>query len=267
MQRSPLAAVALAVLLLTAGCSGVIGGDSQTPTDGSTPVDDGAANTIPGVEDGQLTNATALFAAHDRGVVETGFENEVRINATVVQSGQAVDIQRRQRTIVAAGRGEFQYQTVNGQGGGFVKFDHCGNESVWVIRGTLGDEVRYQVRDEVPPTRTLTGTALLGNYVNGTNATAVDVREEGELTLVTFETTRLPAETNALPANASDVRDYRAQFVVDTEGRIHGLVAEGTYDLQGETRTFSVTYNLKRLDDPSVQRPDWAGEALANASA
>jgi hypothetical protein len=264
MQRSPLAAVALAVLLITAGCSGVFGGDGTPSPAEPTPADGDAASAIPGVEDGRVTNATALLAAHDDELVAAGFENEVRVNATIIQQNQTVDVTRSQQTVVEAGRSEFQYRTVNGNNGGFVRFDHWGNESVWVIRGQLGDTTRYQVRDGIAQTETLTGTALLQNYLDGSNATAVEVREEDGLTLTTFETTTLPDDTNALPANGSDIRDYRVRFVVDSQGRIHGLVAEGTYDLRGEARTFEVRYNLVSLDDPPVTRPDWAGEALRN---
>lgn len=262
MQRSPLAAVALAVLLVTAGCNGLaLGGDGTTePTSAGD-----AADSIPGVQNGQVTNATALLAAHDRGLVNAGFENEVQVNATIVRRDRAVDVQRRQRTIVEAGGGEFQYQTVNGGGSGSVQFDHWGNDSVWVVRGQLGNTTRYQVRQQTPATESLTGTALMRHYVEGSNATAVNVREENGLTLVTFETTALPS--SGLPANGTDVRDYRARFVVDTQGRIHGLVVEGTYDLRGEARTFTISYDLKRLDDPSVSQPDWAGQALRNQSA
>jgi hypothetical protein len=262
MQRSPIAVVALAVLLVTAGCNGpALGGDG-----GGDPADSEAANSVPGVENGQVTNATALLAAHDRALVESGFETDVRVNATVVQQDQVVEVQRRQQTVVEPGRSEFQYRTVNGQNSSFVQFDHWGNESVWVVRGRLGDTTRYQVRDQQVPTERLTGTALLRNYINVSNATAVNVSEEGDLTLVTFETTTLPRSRDGLPANGSDVRDYRARFVVDTEGRVHGLVVEGTYDLRGEARTFDVTYNLQRLDSPTVERPDWVGAALANSS-
>lgn len=266
MQRSPLAAVALAVLLVTAGCSGVLGGDSSPTSTSPTPVDNDAANAIPGVENGRVTNATALLAAHDRGLVAAGFENEVRVNATIVRQNQTVRVQRRQQTIVEAGRGEYRYRTVNGNNGGFVRFDHWGNESVWVIRGQLGNTTRYQIRNEVAQTESLTGTALLRNYINNSNATAVEVKQKNGLTLTTFETTTLPGDPDALPVNGSAVRDYRARFVVDSQGRIHGFVAEGTYDLRGEPRTFEVSYNLVRLDDPSVTQPDWAREALRNKS-
>lgn len=260
MQRS-LAAVALALLLVTAGCNGLGLADGGDGGDGG---ETGAANEVPGVEEGTVTNATALLAAHDEGLVAAGFENEVQVNATVIQQDQAVDTRRRQQTIVEAGGGEYQYRTVNGQGDGFIRFDHWGNQSVWVTRGQLGDTTRYQVRDEAAATGSLTGSALLGNYLDGSEATAVDTREENGLTLVTFETTTIPDDPDALPVNNSAVSDYETRFVVDTQGRIHTLVVEGTYELRGEARAFRVGYELKRLDSPSVSQPDWVGEALRN---
>jgi hypothetical protein len=259
MQRS-LAAVALALLLVTAGCNGL------GLADGGDGGDTDAANEVPGVESGTVTNATALSAAHDRGLVAAGFENEVQVNATTIQQDQVVDTQRRQRTIVEAGGSEYQYRTVNGAGGGFIQFDHWGNDSVWVTRGQLGNTTRYQVRDQAAARESLTGSALLENYLDGSEATAIDTREEDGLTLVTFETTTVPDDPDALPVNNSAVSEYEARFVVDTQGRIHGLVVEGTYELRDESRTFRVGYELKRLDGPSVSQPDWARTAIRNQS-
>jgi hypothetical protein len=265
MQRS-LAAVALALLLVTAGCNGLGLADGGDGGDGGDSGETGAANEIPGVEGGTVTNATALLAAHDRGLVAAGFENEVQVNATVIQQDQAVDTRRRQQTIVEAGGGEYQYRTINGGGSGFIQFDHWGNDSVWLTRGQLGNTTRYQVRNQAAPAESLTGSALLRNYLNGSEATAVDTREENGLTLVTFETTTLPDDSDALPVNNSAVSEYEARFVVDTQGRIHALVVEGTYELRGESRSFRVGYELERLDGPSVSQPDWAGAALRNQS-
>jgi hypothetical protein len=271
MQRSAAATVALALLLITAGCSGVLGGGTPTdtgdrsPTDtGSpSPVDDGAGSAVPGVANGTLTNATALLAAHDEGLLATGFENQVRVNATVLQQGQRVDVTRRQQTLVEPDRTEFRYRSVNGQGSGFVRFDHWGNRSTWVVRGQYGETTRIQLRDRTPATGTLTGSALLSNYLQS-GAAVTNVTERDGLTYATMETTEPPATGDALPDNATNVRDYRARTIVDSQGRIHALAARGTYDLAGETETFAVSYRTVRLDEPSVGQPDWAAEALAS---
>jgi len=254
MQRSPLAvsAVALLVLAATLGAALTLAG--------------GAAGAPPGVEDGEVTNATALLAAHQQGLVDAGFENRVRVNATVVRQDQVTDVRRSQQTVVEAGGGEYQYRTVNGGEGGFVRFDHWGNRSVWVTRGQLGNTTRYQVRDRRAPTRSLSGAALLGTYLNGSAATATGTREADGRTLTVFETTTPPSDASALPVNRSQVEEYEARFTVDSQGRIHTFVAEGSYELRGEVRTFRIGYETQRLDAPSVSQPDWAGEALRNRS-
>ncbi|TSD09307.1 hypothetical protein DP107_16305 [Haloglomus irregulare] len=264
MQRSSLAALALALLLVTAGCNGLALGDGGDGGDGSDGGDGATGSALPGVEDGEVTNTTALLAAHQQGLVDAGFENRVRVNATVVQQDRVTDVQRSQQTVVEAGGGEYQYRTVNGGGSGFVRFDHWGNRSVWVTRGQVGNTTRYQVRDQAAPMRSLSGAALLGTYLNGSAATAAETREEDGRTLTVFETTTPPADANALPVNRSQVEAYEARFVVDSQGRIHTFVAEGSYELRGEVRTFRIGYETQRLDAPSVSQPDWTGEALRN---
>ncbi|WP_276258603.1 DUF7537 family lipoprotein [Haloglomus litoreum] len=267
MQRSPLAAVALAVLLVTAGCSGVLGGDGSTSPDEPTPVDGDAADSLPGVSDGQVTNATALLAAHEQGLVDAGFENRLQLNATISYRGEAVDSAREKQVIAEPGASEYRFRVVNQQGGGGVRFDHWGNESVWVSRGTLGDRTTYQVRDRRAGASGLAVRGIMANYINGSEATVTNVSERDGLTLYTFETTTPPTDPDALPENATNVRDYRLRFVADSQGRIHALVAQGTYDIQGEASTFYVGYRTVGLGDRAVTQPDWASEALRNGSA
>jgi len=267
MQRSPLAAVALAVLLMTAGCSGVFGDDGATSPAEPTPVDGDTANTVPGVENGQVTNATALLAAHERGLVAAGFENRLQLNATIAYRGEAVNSAREKQVIAEPGASAYRFRVVNQQGGGGVRFDHWGNETVWVSRGMLGDRTTYQVRDRRAGTGGLTISGVMANYINGSGATVTNVSERDGLTLVTFETTTPPTDSDALPDNATNVRDYRLRFVADSQGRIHALVARGTYDIQGESSTFSVGYRTVGLGDRSVSQPDWASQALRNGSA
>lgn len=270
MQRSAVATVALALLLVTAGCSGILGGGSGSPTPtttdapGTDGTGDSVANEVPGVENGTLTDRTALLAAHERALLATGFETDVRVNATVVEQDQLVNSQRRQRTVVEADAVEYQYRTTNSPGGGTVQFDHWANESVSVVRGQIGDTVQYQLR-EPQSTRVLTGRPVLDNYLNGSTLRVAEVDRSGEQPLVTLRSTEVPEDPNALPDNATDVRDYEVRAVVDTDGRVHALVATGTYDLRGESHEFRITYELVRTDDPSVSQPDWAAEALQNA--
>jgi hypothetical protein len=266
MQRSPLATVALAVLLVTAGCSGVFGGDGATSPAEPTPADGDTANTVPGVENGQVTNATALLAAHERGLVAAGFENRLQLNATISYRGEPVKSVREKRVITEPGASAYRFRVVNQQGGSGVRFDHWGNESIWVSRGTLGDRTTYQVRDRSAGTSGLTISGIMTNYINGSAATVTNVSERDGLTLATFETTTPPTDPDALPDNATNVRDYRLRFVADSQGRIHALVARGTYDIQGESSTFSVGYRTVGLGDRSVSQPDWASQALQNGS-
>jgi hypothetical protein len=262
MHRSPVAAVALALLLVTAGCNGILGSGSPTATPNDQDL--ATADLCTGVSNCALTDATALLAAHERELVATGFESDVQVNATIIEQDRVVNSQRRQRTVVEPGFREYQYRTTNSPGGGTIQFDHWANESVSVVRGQFGDTVRYQIR-EPRSARTLTGRPVLDNYLTGPDVEVVGVNESGGRTLVTLRSTELPTDRNAVPSNATNVREYEARMVVDTQGRVHAFVASGTYDLRGETYDFRLAYELVRTDEPSVSQPDWAAEALRNA--
>lgn len=261
-MRRTLLAVVLAVLLTLSGCSALGIGDSGTPTPAPTS-GDAPSIDAPGVEDGQLSNRTALLDAHGTALLETGFVTDIRVNATASRQTdtgtEVVSVVRRQETRVSPDAASYG-ATLENQGTG-VTADEWGNRSVRATRLQVGNRTRYRAARPLSPGQ-LTGEAVLGTYLTD-DFSVESVEETDGRTLATLTSTTAPAQ-GAVPRNATDVRNYEARLVVDGEGRIHSLTVTVDYTLDGEPGTLAIDYELTRTGVDPVDRPDWVSEALAS---
>ena len=259
-MRQGLAAVLLCVLVAGAGCSALPGSGGGDATPEETP-DGATVSEVPGVEDGQIGDESALLDAHVGTITETGYAHTIDSNITDARRNETVEVTQRQRTRVAAGAGEYRTQLIT-SGGVSSRFITWGNESVAVRRGeTAGSDPQYQ---SIPPRdpETLAGRALLERRLSA-EFEAVDVQQrEDAPNVVTFEVEGLPADNAVFDQQEqiSNVREYEAELVVDTEGRIHSFAAVAVYDIEGETADYEFTYQMTSFEDPGVERPEWAAE-------
>lgn len=254
-MRKSLAAVALALLLATAGCSAFGGGGGGGPS--LSPEE-----RPPGVsEDGTLVDEEALLDAHTEQVITSGGIWDIRTNATVYREGQYRQLTRQQRTFVESDATEYGYALENPA----TSFQAWGNTSVEVVRADLGEQIRYQV--DGPTSRpNLAGRQVLARQIHEEALEVTNVNRSGDLTLVTLETTEPPTGDGAFPRDATDVRNYEARLVVDSQGRIHEFEASATYTIRGEEGNSFFRYELIQTSPPSVQRPEWVSEALEQAN-
>jgi len=253
-MRRLLAALAFAFLLTTAGCSAIADlGGTETPTTG--------ADAVPGVENDRLANETVLLDTHQAALVEQGFVTDIRVNATAEQrtrDGRKVGrVQRNQQTTVVAGGTGYTFSLTNAGTG--ARFDEWANESYRATRLQSGDQTTYREGQPRDATQ-LAGTSILQSYLTE-EFTVESVEETDGRTLVTLTSTTVPDEEGAVPENATDVRDYEATLVVDTEGRVHSLEVTAAYTIQGEEATLLVSYDLQRTGVESVTRPEWVENA------
>ena len=255
-------ALSLAALLVLSGCGGLTG-SAPTATPSPTPTAAPSADSVPGVTGGRLADAERLLAAHESGLVATGFETDFRVNATDQRRGEVYDARRRQQTIVEPGAEEYVFRT---QGRG-ARFDTWGTRSVSVVRGQAGETTRYQVGGATP-TRVLTNRAGLRPFLVATGFEATGVERRENLTLVTLVSTGTPdtaASPGVIPENATDLRNYEARAVVDTSGRVLSFEVTADYTIDGEPGSMDLTYGVIRFDRPAVERPTWAAETLREA--
>lgn len=255
-MRQGLAAVLLCVLVAGAGCSAIpgTGGNGQG-------VDESTANEVPGVGNGTLENSTALLDAHVATVTETGYAQKISVNLTDAAQGETHPVTQRQRTSVAAGATEYRYQVIT-RGQVSSRFLGWGNETVEYRRGeTGGGDPQYQQLQPQSPDR-LAGRAVFDRRLSP-EFEVVDVRQrEGQPDVVTLEVSGLPAENDVFDNQDSveNVREFEAQLVVDTEGRIHSYAAAAVYDIEGQPADYEYQYQMTSFEDPGIEKPDWVDE-------
>lgn len=260
MRAGP--ALVLAALLVLTGCGGLTGSPTTTPTPTATATT--GADAVPGVSDGRLADPGRLLAAHEDGLVETGFESDLRVNATDRFRGGVYDTNRRQQTLVEPGADEYVFRTSAATG---VRFDTWGNRSVSATRGQSNETTRYRV-GEPTGAGELTNRAGLRSFLTATEFEAAGVERRGNRTLVTLVSSGTPdpeARPGIFPENATDLRNYEVEAVVDASGRVLSFEASAGYTLDGEAGSLSVTYAVIRLDRPTVDRPEWVAETLREA--
>lgn len=249
-----LAPALVAVLVVLSGCS-VLGGPST-----ASPTPEPTADEVPGIEDGRLTDRSALVAAHREALVRTGFRTDFRVNVTVQRRGQVYSIPQRQVTLAEPGVTEYRYQLVS-QGGSSTRFDVWGNRSVEALRVRTGDTTRYRTGPSASA-KELTGAIKLSTYLSLSNFTASNVYRANNDTFVELRAGEPRNVRSVLPENATNVSDYRATAVVDSEGRVREFRMTVHYTIGGEPGVYTVGFDVLRLDRPALSRPDWAVRAL-----
>lgn len=256
----PALALLLSVTVVLSGCSlpGLGSGDGGSLSPDERP---------PGVENGTLTDVSALLSAHTTALVRTGFESDFRVNATTVRDGNLFEVARRQQTIVEPGGAEYVYRVTNAGGGPDARFDYWGNGSMVVVRARAGNQTSYRV-GEATPHEELTNAQVLRSYLSASTFTVENTTSRDGATYATLTADSLAsAGGGLLPRNATNVTDYGATLVVDGDGRIHRLRVTATYAVSAdnETReaaTLLVDYALVRTNRPDVSRPEWLARAL-----
>lgn len=271
MRKAPV--VLLAICLVLSGCSFL--GGTGTPTAGpgpgpgsdtATPVD--GQVTPPGIENGRVTDLNTLLDAHEAALLETGFETDFQANATNSFRGDVYESRQRQQTIVEPGAREYRFRTTS-LGDGFVA-NNWGNESTTVIRARIGNTTRYQI-ESATGDRLLTNRPVLENYMNATEMTVVGTGQTQDgRQVVRLESEGTPTveelDRGVVPRNATDLRNWTVTAVVDGEGRVLQFRANAEYTLQGEDGRLDFEFDVLRMDEPSVERPDWVDEALERAA-
>ncbi len=251
--------LALALLVVLSGCSALDpGGTDATPT--ATPPAD---TDVPGVTDGELTNASALVDAHVAALPETGFETNQDVNGTQVVRGEVRPSARRVRTLVESGAAEYRYRVLNREAGS--RFDFWGNRTMQVVRSQYGGETRaVQVTNRTATVSALARATLLETYLGASAFSVAGQSTENGTTYVTLTADATTDPEAVSPTNATDVRNYDAEAVVDERGRVHSLTVTADYTHRGEAHSLSVVYQLTRLEvgDGDVTKPSWARERL-----
>ncbi|WP_254537271.1 DUF7537 family lipoprotein [Halomarina litorea] len=268
-----LSVVAVALLLVVAGCgspggSGTPTGtaDSPTASPASTTGNDSGAASLPGVTDGQLTDPAALADAHEAALLNDSFETRLVVNATervpTSSNGSAVvNTSTLQQVVAEEGGRPYQYRLQNRKLGS--QFDVWANDSVEVTRAMQGGTVFQYKFGQPQSTASVTGANVVRSYLSLGNYTVTNTTTRDGATLVTLSADELAAdERDGLFVRRSEnVSNYSSTVVVDGEGRVRSLDVRAEYTVDGKAGAVDVSYRLVRVGGVETQRPDWVATA------
>lgn len=268
----PAPTVALALLIVTAGCSGVGGTGDDPPTaapglDGTptrtaeptatppaTPTAD--APLPPGVEVGEddEVDERLLYASHARALENrsvTWRDQRLRTDATGTVLGWSTRTVRtngsRQRYEVETGGTDPTAVRIRGTGP-----EYWTNGTVTVSRLVLPDGSVDRRRVESGPTRTFeyveTGHAVLGGTLTRVDLRYVGAAEEGGTTLY-------------LLSGTAD--DARLTVRVTSDGVVRSLVYRTRVRVDGRAVTSVTRFRTYDVGSTVVERPEWTANATA----
>lgn len=281
-MRDALTAVAVAALLVLAGCSGA-SGPTETTTETTTvePTTDAPTTTTetttaatttgaeqsaypPGVTSDGVENATALVESHRASVVEDGAEMELtqRINASL--NGQPLTIDGRETARLTPGASELRWtvvaNTTRGNETTQLNERYYANESTLFSRVDHNDNVTIRSRNRSSFwNRAILGAPSKARIVNATltavNFTVANVSDQDGQTVTTL------VANNQTGSGSRSATVYDATLTVTESGRVLSMTRSRTVDTDGATSRYEVEITWSSATD--VERPEWTGDAEA----
>jgi hypothetical protein len=272
-----LVAVAIAVLVVLAGCSAGPPTSTTEPGDATAdePTTESTSNDLqrvtipselvpPGATQRALVNPQRVGRAHARGL--SNVSHQVQTSYTNLGQGSGTVVYELSRD----SSGFASMRTVRGGGAG------AENESVYFdgdavrVRSDTGNETNYQYA--VGPTRTRLQYGQPQRPVGQVFGFYAGV--SGRLVATDFATMNGEKVTRfeAVSANESRFRQVRSALgvpnatlesvhvvaYVDADGVIHDFEAELTVETgDGGTRTFQATHELSAVGETEVRAPSW----------
>ena len=234
--------LALVPVLLTAGCMGILGGETE-PSDSTTA----SADRIPGVTNGTLSNASALVEANRNAVTTDGAILHVN------ESSAEMDIDAR----LAVGAG-FSTYSLSASGtigdGQYTTIDQWSNETTQFVRTSADEETNYRVLDG--PEKRLTSLSEIYGFLSTGEFEVTNQTTDDGLIVLTAD--------NASNADTSTPAPERfdGRLVVDESGQIHSLSV--TLTRGGEQVSYN--YTLAQAGVERVPKPAWTANVPPGAT-
>ncbi|WP_336036333.1 hypothetical protein [Halobacterium yunchengense] len=246
--------VAVAALLVVAGCTGLPG--ESTPTASPETVDPAEADLPPGVSERGVTNASALAAAHDATLRAEGFVLEGTFERDPPSGAKQT---RNYTTVVAPGGERFRTAVTtvyegsdepDASGARRMQTRAWSNGSVTLRAVTIHGETAVSTVADLSTSLSVTRAPQLRSYleVGAYDVERVVVRDDHAFTTLVAE--------HASGAVGEDV-SFDARLVVDERGVVHeaDVAVSGPDGVRDDAR-----YEVVRFGG-SPERPEWVEDA------
>jgi hypothetical protein len=241
MTRKTVLLVVLVSVVL-AGCTASQTGGTPTPETPGEQAESIDIDDLPGVSDGQLTNATTLAQANGAAVVADGARLALVENSQQMATEGTLTVGTDGSYVLALTRsvGENRSGTI----------DYWGNASTLYVRSQVGGQTQYRTAEQGLPVLENFNTSL-AQYLTAGNFTVVNGS-------ATNGTVTLSADTFDVPADGplSSSESLQGHLVVDQAGQIHNLTVSG--EAGGETIVYQ--YELVESGVERAEKPEWVGE-------
>jgi hypothetical protein len=262
MQRRGLAVVALGVVLVVAGCSGLPGdaGTDPAPDDtemdgaGTDPAPDdtetgGAGSDPTGTASTGIENASALVAATDQRLSTSDYA----LTQTLEQrgGGEPLVVTQRTRSSLDDERRLFVFDANTETNRRFVADGTAYLDAVFDGERTTRSTPRQESFETVHRPEMLGGSESLGGILRNGNYTAAGTVERDGRTLARFEL----VEANGSRISGT-VTDASGEVLVGSDG----VVYDAALRIELENGLVNQTFRIEQLDDVTVDRPDWVDE-------
>jgi hypothetical protein len=257
MERHLLAAACIALVAVTAGCSGVFGGESQTPT--ATPGVSGPeiAPGVPEIDRNGTAvgvDADRLRAANARLRANTSYTVQRTVTVTDSDGNGTLGFDR---TRLVAPEGTLESLSI----------DQSGEFSAVIDSGTLWrDAEGTWARTNLSNGRTTVSERLGGDlepYGYGTDLVnrslsgdTYQVRTDGDDAILLSRNIDLESES-LIPISTGVPIDERVRLVVDDSGLVRSLAVRYDTIYGTESVTVTIQHDLQNVGTTTVQRPAW----------
>lgn len=270
MNRRSVGALLLCVLLLTAGCSSLLG-DNARRGGGS----DGGATATPTAVSGTEAPSLQYFPngyskngeIDSEEATDTHTRNLIRHDSYTIT--YRATVQTPNRTVVANFVERVDtverraYIVSNVSGGGEFTYYYA-NDSVFIrsdsprTNGTRYTSSQHKLDLEEVAGKQFVRTALS----NITYDSATVFERDGE-TFIRYEAKELTTAKHLLGSNVtlSNVTSFSATLVVDTDGVVRHAEYDAIIEREGQERSVDVVIDVTELDSTTFGRPDWTDKA------
>lgn len=284
-------AVALATVVVLAGCSGFFGAATEAPTPSETPSGaipptetetaavtappsqtetptptatetepaDGEA-LAPGVTRDGIVNPVALMSAHQRELLAAGY----RINQTVVNTYNGSVSNRLVVHTTAGPGGEIAYQNGTSSGDDFEGNESVTSNAVWlnttamVTRHTEAGSTTYRVQPRLYPPESLVWYSGLQRDIQFAadeyEVTSVDQRDGVRVVTLAASIDRVAGD---------DIDDTTSTLRIDENGVIRFAETEVNY---GTANVYHTYYTVERVGSAPPEPPAWLDAVPPSAS-
>lgn len=256
-RKQALASIAVAILMVTAGCAGFLGGDDTTTpeTETTTTPEETSAppaedlDSPPGVTDGEITNSSALYEAHVDSLNNTARDVEMSIH----EDGE--ETTDRSVTITHGENAEnllMEMETEDGQQNIYQKdgltIMDAPDQTVVSQGQSMAGQMAAMQSEQLAAV--LVGLPLeVGTYTHdGTTM------HDGE---AVHKYTATEESLNKSAQGMENITEFSGEVLVEPDGTIHKITMDATEETDQGERSFSTTYELSNIGEATVEEPAW----------